>query len=465
MTPLGQRLAGPETRGIAGDRASVNLNTLIDSRPFNGLQVRVAVLCGLVAVLDGIDTQSLAIAAPAVAQSLGRKVAELGPVFSITLLGGVTGALLCGSLADRLGRKRVLIAATTAFGLCTVMTAFTETWTQLLMTRFLTGLGLGGAVPCFLSLAGEYAPARRRGTLASLLWAGFPLGGMLGGFANAYVIGHFGWHVMFYLAGVLPMLVAATMILYLPESPAFLAGRNGRSDQVRRLAERVSGQDFAPGTEFFTLEEKVKGLPVGHLLTQGRAMGTALLWVAFAMAFGLLGLVVAWTAAVLQGVGLPLPATATVLGFHGLGSLIGTGMAGRLVDQFGGRRILVPSFLAAAASVWLLGVVTTVSEAALVMALVGFFLGGSASGMIALAARTYPTAMRSTGLGWSMGMGRLAQVFGPLVTGTLLVGGLKPSVMMQWLSFMPIVAAMSVLILPGRRAPAGAAADGAPGTE
>ena len=200
----------------------------------------------------------------------------------------------------------------------------------------------------------------------------------------------------------------------------------------------------------------MRGTPVRHLLAQGRVKGTLLLWVAFAMAFGLLGLVVAWTAAVLQGIGLPIAATATVLGFHGLGSLVGTAGAGRLVDQFGGRRVLVPGFIAAAACVWSLGSIGTLAEASLVMALVGLFLGGSGSGMIALASRTYPTAMRSTGIGWCMGMGRLAQVVGPLVTGALLVGGLKPSLMEQWLSCMPVIAAASVLALPRRREPGGA---------
>ena len=429
------------------ERDSVDLNALIDGRPFRGLQVRVAVLCGLVAVLDGIDTQSLSIAAPALAETFGMKVTAFGPVFATTLLGGVLGALVCGSLSDKLGRKRVLVAATLVFAAFTLLTAFTASLPQLLIVRFFTGLGLGGAVPCFLTLASEYAPPSRRGTLASLLWAGFPLGGMIGGFANAYIISHFGWRMMFYVGGLLPMLVAAAIMLGLPESPAFLASRDGASDRLRRLAERIAGRAFAAGTIFFTPERKLTGFPVRHLLGQGRSVSTLLLWTSFFASFGLLGLVVSWTSAVLQGAGAPLAGTATVLGFHGLGALIGMGSAGRLVDRFGTRRTLVPAFLAAACATWLFGMAGSVAEASLAMGLIGLSLGCGASGMIAVASYVYPTTMRSTGIGWAMGMGRLGQVIGPLVTGALMVRGLAPGAMMQWLAVLPIVAASAVLLL------------------
>ena len=427
---------------------SVDLDALIEGRPFRGIQVRVAVLCGLVAVLDGVDTQSLSIAAPALAQNFGMKVTEFGPVFAITLVGGVIGALVCGSLSDKFGRKRVLTAATLAFAVFTVATAFSGTLQQLLAARFLAGLGLGGAVPCFLALSSEYAPPRRRGTLASLLWACFPLGGMLGGFVNAYLISHYGWQMMFYVGGVLPMLVACAILLGLPESPAFLAAGDGRSERLRRLAERIGGQAFAPGTRFYTPERKVAGLAVRHLLGRGKTVSTLLLWLCFAMGFGLLGLVVSWTSAVLQGAGLALAATATVLGFHGLGALFGMGSAGRLIDRFGARRTLVPAFLAAAVATWFMGSVTTVAQASLVMALIGLSLGCGASGMIALASNIYPTTMRATGIGWGMGMGRVAQVIGPLLTGALMVRGLAPGHLMQWLAAMPVVAAIAVWLLP-----------------
>jgi AAHS family 4-hydroxybenzoate transporter-like MFS transporter len=429
------------------EQDGVDLNALIAAHPLRGLQIRVAALCGLVAVLDGIDTQSIAIAAPALAQGFGMKVTSFGLVFSVALMGGVIGAFVCGSLSDALGRKRVLAGATATFAVFTFLTAFADNYESLLAIRFLAGLGLGGAVPCFLALASEYAAPHRRGTLASLLWAGFPLGGMLGGFVNAFIIAHYGWPAIFYVGGILPLVVALVMMVALPESPAFLATRDGRSDRLRAIAENIAGSRFATGTRFFITEKKVAGAPVLQLLKPDRRITTSILWISFFASFGLLGLVVVWTPAVLQGIGIPAAGTATVLGFHGLGALFGMGSAGRIVDRFGARVTLVPALVMAACCVWLLGQVGSLMEASAVMALIGVFLGLGASGLIALTSNIYPTAMRSTGIGWAMGMGRLGQVIGPLVTGRLMVGGMPPGEVMELLAILPLIVGAGVLVL------------------
>jgi MFS transporter, AAHS family, 4-hydroxybenzoate transporter len=423
----------------------VDLNALMAQRPLSRLQLRICLLCALIAVLDGIDTQAIVIAAPSLAQSFGMKVIAFGPVFSIALLGGVAGAMLCGSLSDAFGRKRVLVAATCVFALFTFMTAFAESYESLLAIRFLAGLGLGGAVPCFLALSSEYTPPYRRGAVASLLWAGFPLGGMVGGFMNAFIVSHFGWPAIFYVGGVLPLIVAGALMIALPESAAYLAMRDSQSDRLRVIAERIAGKTFERGTRFFTMEPKTPGAPVVLLLTQDRTIATLILWLSFFASFGLLGLVVLWTPAILQGVGLAASGTATVLGFHGLGALLGMGAAGSIVHKLGARLALLPAFVVAAACTWLLGNVSSLLEASIVMALIGVFLGLGASGLIALASQVYPTAMRSTGLGWAMGMGRLGQVVGPLVTGRLMLGGATAGAVMELLAILPILVGLALL--------------------
>jgi AAHS family 4-hydroxybenzoate transporter-like MFS transporter len=198
------------------------------------------------------------------------------------------------------------------------------------------------------------------------------------------------------------------------------------------------------------------------LLTQGRTIGTLILWLSYFATFGLLGLVVLWTPAVLQGAGLSASGTATVLGFHGLGALLGMGAAGSIVHKLGVRLALLPALVVAAACTWLLGNVSSVVEASAVMALIGVFLGSGASGLIALASQVYPTAMRSTGLGWAMGMGRLGQVVGPLVTGRLMLGGMTSGVVMELLAVLPIVVGLALLGLrvPSAEEPVRRTSDG-----
>ncbi len=425
----------------------IDLDTMMEGRPLGGLQIRVTILCALVALLDGVDTQSFAIAAPSIAQTFGMKVTQFGLVFSIAHLGACVGAFTCGPLSDRIGRRWMLIGSTLTFAVFTILTALASSYDALLAMRFCAGLGLGGALPCFLSLASEFAPPSRRGTLASLLWAAFPLGGMLGGFSNAYIVGHYGWPMMFYVGGALPILVATIMIFGLPESPGFLAARDGASPRLRLIAERLVGRSVDPGTRFAVRERSTAKIPVTELFEGGRRVVTLLLWPAFFLAFGLLTLTVSWTPAVLQGAGISTAGSAFVLGCFNIGAVLGMGAAGRLVDGLGAIRTLIPALVVATGLFWLLGTVTMLWEAAAVTAGIGLFLGCGASGLIALASSYYATAIRATGIGWSMGMGRLGQVISPLATGALMAGGLAIAGVMQLMAALPIVAAAAIFVV------------------
>ena len=431
---------------LAKQDATVDLRALIEESPLSPVQLTTFVLCGMIALLDGADTQSFAIAASSIARTFGMKVTEFGLAFAIAHLGACVGAMICGPLSDTIGRKVVLVGSALTFAVFTIATAFAGSYHALLAIRFCAGLGLGGAVPCFLALASEYAPASRRGTLASLLWAAYPLGGMVGGFAGAFVVAHYGWPMMFYLGGGLPILIALAMAAAMPESPAFLATRDSFSPRLRSIAERISRRHFVAGTRFAMAEKKVNMLPVRELFSGRRLPVTVALWVAFFGAFGMLTLVVSWVPAVLQGIGVSAASAAGVLGFFNLGAVVGMGVAGRMVDRFGIGAALVPALGVAAVVIWLLGAVDSTVQASVVMALIGLFLGCGASGLIAVASTFYETRMRGTGLGWSMAIGRFGQVLGPLLTGMLLVKGVAIGQLMQALAVVPIVVAIAVLL-------------------
>ena len=202
--------------------SALDVTKLIDDGGLSRFQMAVVLLCGLVAILDGADTTSIAIAASTIAGLLNFPMSAFGVVFAAGTLGAMLGAMTFGPLADRFGRKRLLIVATVLFAIFTFLIAHATSYSTLVLYRFLAGLGLGGATPCFLALVSEYVPQRIRGTVVSVLWAAFPLGIMLGGFLNSYLVTTFGWQMIFYVGGVLPLLVAALLTLLLPEkSPVF----------------------------------------------------------------------------------------------------------------------------------------------------------------------------------------------------------------------------------------------------
>ena len=374
--------------------------------------------------MDGIDTQSIGVAAPFIAEGLGIKIADFGPIFSAALLGATIGAATFGPLADRLGRKMLLVVAAILFGVFTILTALANSVPTLYAFSLLAGLGLGGATPCFIALTSEYAPARLRATLVTVMWSAFPLGAMLGGLLNSYLITQLGWRAIFYVGGIAPLLLALVLAFYLPESIKFLLVRRNDIKAVARIVARLRSPRVRDGSRFVLDEKRLPGTSIRHLFTEGRALGTLLLWVPFFMGFGILTVAVLWTPALLRLNGISPANTAFVVAFNGLGGFIGQSTAGRLIERFGILAILFPAFLLGAAATVGLGYgASSVALAATFIGLIGVFMGFGTGGAIALAATIYPTPIRSTGVGWGMAMGRFGQIVGPLIAGALLGAG------------------------------------------
>jgi MFS transporter, AAHS family, 4-hydroxybenzoate transporter len=402
----------------------INVTRLIDDGPLTRFQIGVIACCALVNLFDGADTQSIGVAAPFIADELGIEIANFKWIFSSALVGATIGAATFGPLADRFGRKTLLIVATILIGVFTILTALATSVPVLIAFRVLAGLGLGGATPCFIALTSEYAPARLRAALVTVMWAAFPLGGLTGGLLNSFLIPTMGWRAIFYIGGMVPLVIAGLLAFFLPESIKFLLARSKDTDAVRRIVARFRSPMMQPNARFVVDEERLPGAPVRHLFTEGRMAGTLLLWVPFFMGFGILTVVTLWTPALLRLNGISAANTAFVVAFNGLGAVIGQSSAGRLIQRFGILPVLLPGFLlGAAATVGLGYAASSVALAATFVGLVGLFLGFGTAGAIALAAIMYPTAIRSTGVGWGMAMGRFGQIVAPWIAGALLGAG------------------------------------------
>jgi MFS transporter, AAHS family, 4-hydroxybenzoate transporter len=348
-------------------------------------------------------------------------------VFSAALAGLALGAFGLGLLADRVGRKAVLIGATACFGVFTICTALAPSFGVLLAFRFLAGLGLGGAMPSFISLTSEYSPRRRRAVIVALLWAGFPLGGFVGGLLASWIIPAFGWHSVFWVGGVLPLLICVVLVFALPESIGYLVADGVPAEQISSLLRKVFPAASMPDDATFVLnEERASGVPVVQLFAMGRAVGTIMLWISFFIALMMLVTNSAWAPTLLKREGIGLREASLAMAAFNLGSVIATSFAGWLIVRAGASVILPVVMIGSAASMALIGYAApSVGAGILLQGLFGVFMGGGSSGLIALAAIYYPTAIRSTGVGWAMGMGRVGSFTGPLVVGSLVAVGLS----------------------------------------
>ncbi|HEY6831753.1 MAG TPA: MFS transporter [Pseudolabrys sp.] len=433
---------------------TVDVGTVIDSQGIGRAQWILIGLCGFVALLDGLDLQAIGLAAPAIAQQLHIPPQSLGAVFSAALAGLTIGAFALGPMADRLGRKGVLVGATFFFGIFTLATAHADSFTTLVVYRFLAGVGLGGAMPSFISLASEYVPAKRRAAIVSLLWAAFPLGGTLGGLIASRLIPAYGWPSIFIVGGVLPLLIALALVVALPESLAFLINRDKPAARIARTFKLVFPKADAPdgATFVFAREPKAKA-DLRELFVSGRARGTLLLWVAYFFAFMILVTNSTWTPTLLRGLGVPVQSSALALAMFNFGSLFGSAAAGALVEALGPLFILsltmIGGAVAFAAIGWSAPSVTmvTISESAF-----GFLVGTASSGLLALAAIYYPSAIRSTGVGWATAMGRFGSFVGPLVVGALVAAHWSVHTIFTAVAASIMIGAVACMLMPSGRA-------------
>jgi AAHS family 4-hydroxybenzoate transporter-like MFS transporter len=408
---------GSQTHGAA----PVDVAAFIDQQPVGGFQIKLLLTCAAVLFLDGFDTQAIGYVAPALAREWGLTKGALGPVFSAGLFGLMIGALIFGPLADRVGRKKIIIFSTLAFGLGTLATAFVSDVNTLLAIRFLTGLGLGGAMPNAVAMTSEFSPHRRRATMVMIMFCGFSVGAALGGLLAAAMIPQFGWRSVFVVGGLAPLALVPVLALRLPESVRFLALTGRAHERVGELLRYIAtNAAFAPGTQYTVHEPGLAGIPVLHLFKEKRTVVTLLLWVVFFMSLLDLYFLSNWLPTVLNDLGATVSASAAIGSMLQVGGVVGTFALGSVIDRFSFRALALVYF----AAVFAVGAIGQLSHSVVFVTVAifaaGFCIVGGQIAANALAATFYPTAVRATGVGWALGIGRVGSIVGPLVGGALL---------------------------------------------
>ena len=387
-------------------------------------QVAVTVgLCFLIAVLEGFDIQAMGVAAPRVAREFGFLPQQMGWIFSISNIGLVIGASFGGWLADKWGRKPIFIAAVALFGVFTLLTAMVGSYETFLSVRFCAGLGFGAALPNMMAIAAEISRPEKAASTAAIMFCGMPVGGGLSALVTQLLPTGFDWRVLFLLGGILPMVMVPALWRLMPET-----------------LKRSSGGPVARTS-----------VPQA-LFGEGRATSTLLLWVTFLPTLLILYLFLNWLPTLVIANGFDsATAPRTSMAFN-FGSVAGALVFGHLVDRFHFRWPMTLAYLALIVALVGLGEARNPNIVVMLSAAVGFFLLGANYALYGVAPVYYPGAIRGTGSGASVAVGRVGSIMGPLLAGLMMSGGTSATGVVRYMIPVAALAAVAVFALSFRPA-------------
>lgn len=437
-------------------KQTCDLAGVINERPMSSYQWGIVATCALAMAVDGFDAQAIGYVAPALVKDLGFSRGMLGPIFTAGVLGMGVGNLLLGLVSDKLGRKPVLIASLVAFGLLNLLKGVTSSFEMMVFLQFAAGVGIGGAYPNAIALTSEYVPAHQRSTLVTLCAMGYLAGTTLGGFLAAALLPAYGWRSVFFVGGVIPLMIAMGALASVPESARQLVARGGSSDRIRRILRRIAPDIALPHPAEFIVqgEQKVQGFPVRSLFQEGRATYTVLIWTTAFMILIATYFVFSWLPTLFAAAGMSITNSVLASTAFPVGSALSSLCLAPLL-----RRSWAPLALAATCAVYavalcLMGWATHTFP--LLVAVV--FMAGLGSGTQgvthALNVAVYPTLIRSTGVGWATGIARLGSMLGPLMGGVLVGWQWRTTEILYAAAGPCVIAALAMglmYLLPGTR--------------
>jgi AAHS family 4-hydroxybenzoate transporter-like MFS transporter len=432
-------------------QASVDVRDFINAAPVSRFQIMIGVMCFLIVALDGFDIAIIGFIAPHIRAEWQLSMVALGPLFSAGLLGLMIGAFCSGPMADRIGRRRVLILSVAWFGAASVGAALAPDVAWLIGLRFLTGLGLGGAMPNAITLTSEFSPERRRGTLLTLMFCGFSLGSALGGVVTAYLVAGYGWRGVLAIGGLLPLALVPVLWFTLPESVRFLAIRRGTQAQIAKILARVAHGRVVAGQVYSAADDRLPASPVVQLFHRDYRRGTLLLWLAFFMSLLLLYLLINWLPILAERSGLTLKQASMFAGLLQGGGVVGAIVLGVLIDRFHPYKVVAAAYLLGAVCVASLAVASGAAWLAIGIFVTGFCVSGSQVCANVIASAYYPTSNRATGVAWALGIGRVGAVVGSFGGAFLLAAGWSNAGLFAILALPAALAALGILLAGARR--------------
>ena len=427
---------------------TVDIQDFLDRYPFSPFQWLIFGLCLVIVLLDGFDTAAIGFIAPSLIGEWGVSKPALAPVLSAALFGLAAGALCSGPVADLWGRKKVLIASVLVFGVACMASAWSANLQQLTILRFVTGVGLGAAMPNAVTLMSEFCPTRRRAMMTNMMFCGFPLGAALGGFLAAWMIPNFGWRSVLVLGGATPLVLSVLLLLLLPESVRYMVHHNHQVGRIRAVLRRISAAADRAGDFVLTEPVKVDRAPSGiHVvLSAPLRVGSIMLWLTYFMGLVIFYALINWMPILFRDAGLDPKTSTLIASLFRLGG-VGAIAFGWLMDRFNANRIIAAGYLLTAVLIFAIGQVA--GNVGLLMLTVfagGALLNTAQSSMPALAAAFYPTQGRATGVAWMLGIGRFGGIAGSFLVAELTARQLTFAQIFMVLAVPGAIAALALLV-------------------
>jgi MFS transporter, AAHS family, benzoate transport protein len=396
----------------------IDINQVIDQARFNAFHWRVLFWCGLIIIFDGYDLVTYGVVLPALMKDWGLTPLQAGALGSYALFGAMLGAIVFGSLSDRVGRKWTIAVCVILFSGFTLLNGFARNTTEFGLCRFLAGLGIGGVMPNVVALMSEYAPKKIRGTLVAIMFSGYSVGGILSSGLGIVLLPGYGWQSVFYIAAI-PLMLLPLIVRYLPESIAFMI-RQGREAEAKEILHRIAPAFVSlPDDTFAVPALKAPGAPVIQLFREGRGVSTIMLCLVFFCCLLMIYALNSWLPKLMISAGYGLGSSLSFLLLMNVGAIFGAVGGGWIGDRLGLRKVLIVFFLLAAVSIGLLGFKSPTS----VLYTLIFIAGATTIGTQILAyscvAEFFPMGIRTTGLGWISGIGRSGAISGPILGGFL----------------------------------------------
>lgn len=426
---------------------TLNINTVVDEAKFTPFHWSVLIWCLLIIIFDGYDLVIYGVALPLLMQEWGLSAVQAGLLASTALFGMMFGAMSFGTLSDKLGRKKTIMICVAIFSGFTFLGAFASSPVEFGILRFLAGLGIGGVMPNVVALMTEYAPKRIRSTLVAVMFSGYAIGGMTSALLGAWLVTDYGWKIMFIIAGI-PFVALPIIWKFLPESLMFLT-QKGETAQVAQIVQKISPEQNIHAETRFVLNDVIAGdeAPLRALFQQGRMFSTLMFWVAFFMCLLMVYALGSWLPKLMIQAGYSLGASMLFLFALNIGGMVGAIGGGALADRFHLKPVLSIMFTVGALALILLGFNSPQAVLYTLIALAGAATIGSQILLYTFVAQFYPTAVRSTGMGWASGIGRIGAIVGPILTGALLTLQLPHQMNFMVIAIPGIIAALAVFMV------------------
>lgn len=397
----------------------IDVHQLADTARFNRFHALILFWCALIIIFDGYDLAVAGIALPSIMKEMGVTATSAGFMVSSALFGMMFGAIFLGTVADRIGRRRAIAICIALFSVFTAAAGLTSDPVSFSVTRFLAGLGIGGVMPNVVAQMTEYSPRKLRGTLVTLMFSGYSVGGMLAALLGKGLIESYGWQSVFLAAG-LPVVLIPLVLRALPESMPYLI-RTGQTATLQAVVARLAPSHRPQAGDTFTLpaDDKAGGAPIRRLFQDGRGVSTVMFWVAFFMCLFMVYALSSWLAKLMAGAGYSLGSALTFVLVLNFGAMLGAIGGGWLADRLPIKHVLIGMYALAAVSITLLGYPMPSATLFVVVGLAGASTIGTQIVTYAYAGQFYPMAVRGTGIGWASGVGRSGAILAPIVIGVL----------------------------------------------